>query len=167
MDSNNLKVSSDLCDEAGLAESAQVLRNLADQEQTVYLVVEHFSDYNDETFYLSDEGMPRNLYLSKEDAFAAAESKTGAIFKTINPFAYGYETSEVTDYSDKELSEKISAILGKEFLVPGEDDDARWDFDPMWPKKTTDEQLVEISKLFKLNFFDVIQTKMVVDLDEE
>jgi hypothetical protein len=161
MDSESLKVSADVCEEHGSNHAAKLLRELSDDKATAYLVVEKSSDYNDEIYFV-DGGEPQKLFLDRKEAIAYAELENARRYKTINPFHYGYALSEVTDLSMAELTSRIRKIMGNDsFGLPDEDD--MWaDDSPVFARKTTDEQMIKIAKLFKIKFFEVIKTKISV-----
>lgn len=159
MDAETLKVSADACEESGNSHAAKLLRELSDEKATAYLVIEKRSDYDDEIYYVVD-GAPQKLFLDRNEAVAYAQLQNARYYKRINPCQYGHEISEVSDLSFEELTSRIREILDdEEFTMPDEED--MWsDYDPIFPKKATDEQMLKIAALFKIEFFEVIKTKI-------
>lgn len=159
MDPESLQVSSDACEENGHAHSAKLMRDISDGKAAAYLVIEKFSEYNDEIYFLSD-GPPSRLFLDRKHALEEAEIQNAQRFRVVNPFQYGYGMSEISDCSLEELTSKIQEILGREFRMPTED--RMWDHAPVFPEDTSDAEMMAISKLFKLKFFEVIRTSISV-----
>lgn len=159
MNPDSLKVSADACEENGNSYAAKLLRELSDNKATAYLVIEKSSDYNDEIFYV-DGGSPQKLFLDRKEAVEYAKLQNARNYKMVNPCMYGYELSEVSDHTMEELTSRIRTILGdKNFTMP--DEEEMWsDYDPIFPSKATDEQMLKIAELFKIKFFEVVKTTM-------
>lgn len=161
MDTDSLKVSADACEESGNNHAAKLLRELSDGKATAYLVIEKQSEYNDEIFEVID-GAPQKLFLDRKEAVAYAKLQNARQYKLVNPMLFGYELSEITDLSELELATRVRKILGDEnFGIPNGED--MWDnYEPIFPKKATDEQMLKIASLFKIEFFEVIKTKVAL-----
>jgi hypothetical protein len=157
MDAGSLKASADACKESGNSNAAKLLRELSADKATAYLVINKQSDFNDE-IYVLDDGAPQKLFLDRNEAIAYARLQNARHYKTVNPWIYGYEPSEVSDLSADELLTRIRKILG----------DNAFDMkpigphytSPVFPKSATDEQMLKIAKLFRIEFFEVIKTKV-------
>lgn len=159
---DELKVSSDVCEEAGLADEAKFIQAMADGQSKAYVVVERGFEYNDEIYGLNDEVSPQQVFLDKTSALRAAEQRNANHLRDFNPMAFCYGLEEITSLSPAALEQKIQEILGiAGFHMPGEDDEHAWELEGVFPDNTTDEQLREIFRLFdKLRFFDVIESDL-------
>ena len=157
MDRQDLEVTSDLCEEHGLEQPAELMRGMAKGTAKAYMLVQYLSDYNDEVYFLTENSNPENLYLDKNVALQKAAELSALELKGVNPFAFGYAINEVTDLSSAELAEQVSAILETSFTVPAEDSAELWDFDPIFPDSATLPQMLEIGKLFSLKFYEVVE----------
>ncbi len=158
---DDLRISSDICEEAGFAEEAKFLQSISDHKCKAYVVVERGFEYNDEIYDLNDEASPRQIFLDKTTALRAAEAKNVDQIRQHNPLAFCYGVDEISSLSAEQLSRRISEILGTSFQLPGEED--AWDLDPIFPSSATDEQLQAIFALFdKLEFFQVVESDVSV-----
>lgn len=157
----DLRISSDICQEAGFDEEAKFLRSISDQRCKAYIVVERGFEYNDEIYDLNDDSAPRQVFLDKTSALREAELRNIDQIRQYNPQAFCYGLEEITSQSEEELGRKISEILGGGFEMPPEED--AWELDPIFPSSATDDQLKEIFRLFdKLEFFQVVEADVSV-----
>lgn len=159
MDPQSLKVSADACEENGNNFAAKLLRELSEDKATAYLVIEKQSDYDDEIFFVVD-GPPQKMFLDRKEAVAYAKLQNARHYKTVNPCQYGHELSEISDLGMEELTARVRKILDDDnFTLP--DEEEMWgDFDPIFPSDATDEQMLKVAKLFKIEFFEVVKTKV-------
>jgi len=110
--------------------------------EIVYIVTEIEWQYNDETYYTSDDasGKPLVVYRDMIKAEVAMSQKNIEIAKKwfsgssyhSSPGVFGYSLEEITDYEDDELKEKFKE-LGLE-----------WDGKESWnlPTPEADYQLI-------------------------
>jgi hypothetical protein len=162
---DDFRVCSDLCEEGGFIEQARLLRSLADGGCKGYVVVERGYEYNDEIFAIEERGgEPREVFLDREKAERAAAERNIKMFREWNILAFCYGPGEISNYTPAELSDRIGKILGTDFQFPGDEDGdhAFDDYDrSLFPASATDEQMIEITKLFKnLDFFRVVETEI-------
>ncbi len=158
---DELRISSDVCEEAGLADEATFLRSISNQTCKAYVVVERGFEYNDEIYDLNEEQSPRHVFLDKTSALREAETRNVEQIRQFNPLAFCYGLDEITSLQREELGRRVSEILGRDFQLPGEEES--WDLDPIFPPAATDEQMRAIAKLFDgLEFFQVIEADVAV-----
>ena len=159
MDGEKLSKAATVCEEGGLKKSSQLMKDLAGGSTTAFLVLERSIDYDDSIFELcSGFGRPANLHLTKESAQKSLELENARILRQQHPFAFGYGHEDVLNVTVDQFEESVSAILGKTFKVP--DEDGYRLLAPMVPKKTSDENLLEISKMIRLEFFEIVEVKL-------
>ncbi len=72
---DELRISSDICEEAGFAEEASFLQSISDRRCKAYVVVERGFEYNDEIYDLNEESSPRQVFLDKTTALAGGARK--------------------------------------------------------------------------------------------
>ncbi len=162
MDEKNFQVASDLCDEAGLDKPAEMLREMSSGTATVFIVVHHETEYDDEVFYTVEHGTPKQIYYSKDEALAEAAKLNAKELKSSNPFMFGFGYEEVLKVKPKKFEAKVSEIMGIEFSLPDPNDESAWDFDRQFFRGSTQAQMLEIAKLFKTQHFQVVETQIVI-----
>ena len=154
-----LRISCDICEEAGFTDEARFLQKISEQTCKAYLVVERGFEYNDEIYDLNEEASPRQVFLDKTSALREAENQNVAQIRRYNPLAFCYALEEVSSHSMEELGRRITKILAADFQMPP--DEEAWGLDPIFPGSATDQQLREIFKLFdRLEFFQVIEAEV-------
>jgi len=135
------------------------MKDLASGSTTAFLVLERGIDYDDAIFELySGSGRPSKLHLTRESAQTTLELENARMLRQQHPFAFGYGHEDVLTVTVSHFEESVSAILGKKFKIPDEDS-ARL-LEPMVPKKTTDEILLEISKMIRIEFFEIVEVQL-------
>lgn len=156
-----LRISSDICEEAGLADEAKFLRSVSNRTGKAYVVVERGFEYNDEIYDLNEERSPRQVFLDKASALGEAETRNMEQIRQFNPLAFCYGIDEITSLEREELGRRVSEILGQQYQLPGED--VAWELDPIFPSWASDDQMRAIAKLFdRLEFFQVIEADVAV-----
>jgi hypothetical protein len=152
-------VCSDLCEEGGFPRQAELLRALAGERSTVYLVMERGAEYNDEIMNPQREGDPKSVFLDRHEAEQAALARNASWHRTNSILDYCYKLSDVTAHSEKELNRRISEILGRPYELPGEGHPTLGYFEEsLVSGPVTDEQMKKISELFTLKFFYVVES---------
>ncbi|MGI9472945.1 MAG: hypothetical protein ACR2NZ_15500 [Rubripirellula sp.] len=158
---DELRISSDICEEAGFPKEAKFLKQVADESGKAFVVVERGFEYNDEIYDLNDAASPRRVFLNKTAALREAEARNVQKLREFNPLAFCYAIEEISSHDAAELSGRISEILGTTFRLPSEDD--AWELEPIFPHTASDEQLAEIFRLFdRLAFFQVIESNVSI-----
>jgi hypothetical protein len=152
----------DLCEEHGHAESAAVLRAVAEGGWNLYMVrPDDETDLDIVYGTLLPEQMglhetarrTRRLFLDRDAAERHAVDLTAAILPGLVP--YPYELPYLPkDSTLPEFCRRVGAILGINYLLP----DAPTA--PIFPAWATREQLREIVGLISFRFFEVVEVRV-------
>jgi len=145
-----LQIASDLCQEYGFARNAEILREIAAGQERVFMVVKKGYEYGDDFYYFEEHlDEPQTIFRSQQEALLVQEMLTAQRLRTLNPNAL-YNPSRM---SDSELERKARKILGRSWTMP----DFRGLETAVFPEQATDDQLVQIAKLFEIELFQVIE----------
>jgi hypothetical protein len=152
-------VCSDLCEERGFLRQAELLRAVAGERGSVYVVMERGAEYNDEIMSPHAEGDPRSAFLDRAEAERVASERNARWHRENNILDYCYRLKDVTPYAADELARRISEIIGRPYELPngGHATFAKAD-EPLVPGPLTGEQMRRIAELFTLKFYYVVET---------
>ncbi len=154
----DLQVAADLLAESGLAQTAELFRELATDDAKAYLVVEYAFEYDDCFYPMNNHGEQKTLFLDQDEAILVAEQLNGRRFREVNPLGIGENWSDISDHSYEELTKQLSRIFGNNFDMPEER--SRSPYDVVFPDYATDSQMAEVAKLFNMKFFQVVEVDL-------
>jgi hypothetical protein len=153
---SDFEACAELCEEYGFLRQAALLRAVAREGLRVFAVCERVP--HDDRYLDEEGGVPRALFLDREDAERDAQRRAVLAFRERNLYEYGEgEIDFMTDLTSDQFEQEVAAILGTDYRLPDPDTHQG----PLFPTGATDEQIRAVSRLFRLQFFYVAELELV------
>jgi hypothetical protein len=151
---------SDLCEENGDLEAAEVLRSVSKSGCKAFVVVERGWEYDDCIDEPNSVGSPSKVYFVRELAEADARAENARVYREYGFDRFCYNLEDITTFTVDELNRKISEILGWAFKLPERDLRSNpFDRHSLGYRRISDYQMMAIADLFKIKFFYVVETE--------
>jgi hypothetical protein len=151
---------SDLCEENGHLEAAEVLRSVSKSGCKAFVVVERGWEYDDCIDEPNSVGSPSKVYFDRELAEAAARAENARTYREYGFRRFCYNLEDITTFPVDELNRRISEILGRPFESPEDDRrSAPFTDNELGNGSISDDQMIAIADLFKIKFFYVVETE--------
>jgi hypothetical protein len=150
---NEFEACADFCDDQGFPRQAALVRSVGRGKMHAYAVCERA--LNEDGFLEESEGgIPRVLFVNREDAEHEARRREILAFRERNLYEYCYENdlSYTTGRTDDDLKQEFAAILGDEYTLP----DPEGHQGSIFPADATDDQIRALIQLFEIKFFYVV-----------